>query len=147
MDVSPLAAADPSSALTLPVNRESRLSVTEFTSNAKALPPHPVQALQENVSGPSYRSLMKTYLARSAGIRATAGCNWKDFRHSHAPASQYGTPCSLSAATVLVWCISCDINLLRRLPGLPNHYVGLETMLGIDEDLDVEDVLSGTSIQ
>ena len=89
---------------------------------------------------------METFLARSAGIRATAGCNWKDFRQPHASASQYGTPCSLSAATVLVWCISCDINLLRRLPGLPNHYVGLETMLGIDEDLDVEDVLSGTSI-
>lgn len=49
VDVSPLGAADTSSAHSLPVNRESRLSVTEFTSNARALPPHPVQAIQQNV--------------------------------------------------------------------------------------------------
>lgn len=61
VDVSPLAAADPNSARTLPVNRESRLSVTEFTSNAKSLPPHPVQVLQEKVSGASCRSLTKPF--------------------------------------------------------------------------------------
>lgn len=39
----------------------------------------------------------------------------------------------------------CPLTPPRRLPGLPNSYTGLETMLGIDEDLDVEDVLNGAS--
>lgn len=55
-DTSPLAAADASAALSLPVNRDTRLSVTEFTSTAKALPPHPVQAIQQNVSEPRIAS-------------------------------------------------------------------------------------------
>lgn len=65
VDVAPLATTDPSATGVLPVSRESRISVTEFTSNAKSLPPHPVQAIQENVLQPFWLITMTMSLKLS----------------------------------------------------------------------------------
>lgn len=35
------------------------------------------------------------------------------------------------------------LSKFKRLPGLPSSFVGLETILGTDEDIDFEDYLNG----
>jgi len=112
VDASPLAAVDPSGAASVPVSRESRLSVSEFSSHAKSLPPHPVQAIQDH-------RVEREFEQQQVALGKIFG--------SHMPLR-----------------LNMEQHILaqrQRLPGLPNHYVGLETLLGLDEELDVEDVL------
>ena len=35
------------------------------------------------------------------------------------------------------------LSQFRRMPGLESHHVGLDTLLGLDETIDVEDYLGG----
>ena len=49
-----------------------------------------------------------------------------------------------SAAAISMKVEKAIMGNFQRLPGLRSSHVGLNTVLGVDEDIDFEDILNGT---